>query len=212
MRHRKRGRKLGRTAAHRQALRRNLAKAILEHERIVTTPAKAKEARRFVERLINIAKLAQPFKDKEDLRERAKYLHYYRLALSKLQDKKLVQKLFGEGQWRKEESLAVRYAGREGGFTRIIRLSGSRLGMAIGSTLSEIPVLTYKMAGRERTLRLIGRRLGDDAPQVIFELVEKARAEEEVAPKVSLSEKAKKEAEDEGKEEPKAESKGKKKE
>jgi len=72
-------------------------------------------------------------------------------------------------------------------------------------------VLTYKMAGRERTLRLIGRRLGDDAPQVIFELVEKVKAEEEVAPKVSLSEKAKKEAADEGKEKPKAGSKGKEK-
>jgi large subunit ribosomal protein L17 len=187
MRHRKRGRKLGRTAAHREALRRNMAKAIIEHERIITTPAKAKEVRPFVERLISLAKRALPFKD-GDPAGRARYLHLYRQAFSKLQDKKIVQKLFGEGEWREKESLGQRYAGRNGGYTRIVRLSGSRLGVPVGTTMGEIPVLNYKIAGRERTLRLTGNRLGDNAPQVLFEFVEKeAPVEEEVQPKIAIS-------------------------
>jgi large subunit ribosomal protein L17 len=190
MRHRKRGRKLSRTAAHRQALRRNLAKAILQHERIVTTPAKAKEARPFVERLITLARRAQPFKDTDDKADRARYLHYYRLARSRLQDDALVQRLFGEGEWREKESLAERYAERDGGYTRIIRLSGSRLGVYVGDTPGEIPKLNYEIGGRSRTIKLVGNRLGDNAEQVIFELVEKqkpAGSEEEVAPKISIS-------------------------
>ena len=190
MRHRKRGRKLNRTAAHRLALRRNLAKALLEHERVITTPAKAKAARPFVERLITLARRAMPYKDTGKPDDRAKYLHHYRLALKKLQDKKLVQKLFGEGPWREQESLAQRYADRPSGQTRIVRLSGSRLGVPVGSTLSGIPEFTYEMAGKSRTVRLTGNRLGDNAPQVIFELVEKempAPASEEVAPKISIS-------------------------
>src|SRR3984893_13230045 len=56
MRHLKAGRKLGRNATHRLALMRNLTRALIEHERIITTVEKAKEARRFVERLITLAK------------------------------------------------------------------------------------------------------------------------------------------------------------
>jgi large subunit ribosomal protein L17 len=190
MRHRKRGRKLSRTAAHRLALRRNMAKALLEHERIITSPAKAKEVRPFVERLITLAKRALPYQAASGGADRARYLHYYRLALSKLQDKKLVRKLFGEGEWREQESLAQRYAERPGGFTRIVRLSGSRLGVPIGGTLGEIPELSYQIAGRNRTLRLTGNQLGDNSPRVIFELVEKEMpgTEDEVAPKISVSE------------------------
>ena len=97
MRHRKKGRKLNRSSSHRTAMRRNLAAALLRRERVVTTPAKAKEVRPFVERLITLARRALQYKDGADPRERARYLHYYRLALSRLQDKKMVQKLFGEG-------------------------------------------------------------------------------------------------------------------
>ncbi len=192
MRHRKKGRKLNRTASHRTALRRNLAAALLRRERVITTPAKAKEVRPFVERLITLARRALPYKDTGDAEDRRKYLHYYRLALRRLQDKKMVQKLFGEGPWREQqESLAERYADRPGGYTRIVRLGGSRLGVPLGSTVSAIPELTYEIGGVERTIRLTGNRLGDNAPQVLFELVEKEREpgpEEEVAPAVVLSE------------------------
>jgi large subunit ribosomal protein L17 len=191
MRHRKRGRKLNRSASHRTAMRRNMAQAVLRLERVVTTPAKAKEVKRFVERLITLARRAMPYKSTGNAQDRATYLHYYRLALARLQDKEMVQKLFGEGKWaRDEESLAVRYADRDGGYTRIIRLSGTRLGVPVGATVGEIPELTYTMAGRERTLRLTGNRLGDNAPQVLFELVEKETVspEAEVAPRVVASE------------------------
>jgi large subunit ribosomal protein L17 len=168
-------------------MRRNLAAALLRRERVVTTPAKAKEVRPFVERLITLARRALPYKDGASPQERARYLHYYRLALSRLQDKKMVQKLFGEGQWLEEkESLARRYAGRPGGYTRIIRLGGSRLGIPLAATVGSIPELTYEMDGHERTLRLVGNRLGDNAQQVIFELIEKEEtaAEEGIAPAV----------------------------
>jgi large subunit ribosomal protein L17 len=192
MRHRKKGRKLSRTASHRLALRRNLAAALLRRERVITTPPKAKEVRPFVERLITWARRALPFRDTGDPADRARYLHYYRLALQRLQDKEMVQKLFGEGKWRNEqESLAARYAERPGGYTRIVRLGGNRLGVPVGTTVSSIPELTYEIGGTERVLRLTGNRLGDNAPQVLFELVEKekvAPAEAEIAPSIAVSE------------------------
>ncbi len=191
MRHRLQGRRLGRSTSHRQALRRNLAASLLRHERVVTTPTKAKEVRRLVERLITLARRALPLKDTASAADRAQYLHLYRLALQRLQDKEMVQKLFGEGEWREaKESLARRYADRPGGYTRIIHLSGSRLGVPVGTTVSAIPELTYRVSGVERTLKLTGNRLGDNAPQVLFELVEKQKApgaEEEVAPAVAVS-------------------------
>lgn len=192
MRHRKSGRKLSRTASHRQALRRNLAKALFTHERIITTAPKAKEARRFIERLITLARKALPYKDATGQQDRARYLHYYRLALKKLQDKKLVQKLFGEGAWREEGSLAERFATRPGGYTRIVKLSGSRLGVPLGATVGSIPELSYELAGAERTLKLVGNRLGDNASRVVFELVGAAVAPEEAAPAVAVSEDVKK--------------------
>ena len=167
-----------------------MAKAILCHERIITTPAKAKEVRPFVEHLITLARRALPLKDTGNKADRAKYLHYYRLALSKLQDNTLVQKLFGEGEWLENESLAERYAERVSGFTRIIKLSGSRLGIPVGNTIGETPVLTYEIEGQTRSLKLTGNRLGDNAEQVLFELVEKEKPAEAVAPKISISDEA----------------------
>ncbi len=190
MRHRKRGRKLSRTSAHRKATRQNLAKALFEHERIVTTPEKAKEVKSFVEKLITLARKAQPYKNSEASEDRARYVHYYRLAMRKLQDKRMVQKLFGEGQWHEGGSLAERYAERPSGQTRIIRLAGSRLGTALGYTVEDITEIDYQLAGRDRKLKLTGNRLGDNARQVIFELVRQNEQEpegEEVAPDILVS-------------------------
>jgi len=145
--------------------------------------------RPFVERLITLACKALPLKDAETPALRARYLHYYRTALSRLQDKQMVQKLFGEGRWREgeRECLGARFAGRPGGYTRIVRIGGSRLGVPVAGTVSAIPEVTYEMGGEERSLKLIGNRLGDNARQVIFELVEKAgaAADEEMAPTVA---------------------------
>lgn len=106
MRHLKAGRKLGRNASHRRALMRNLARALFEHERIITTVEKAKEARRFVEKLITLAKRGD--------------LHARRLALARLPDRHIIAKLFAE--------IAPRFHDRPGGYTRIIKRHERRLG------------------------------------------------------------------------------------
>ena len=191
MRHRKRGRKLNRSPSHRKALLRNLTSSLLTHGRIVTTAEKAKETRPFVEKLITIAKRGLAQKDENP----AAYLHAYRRVLSKLQNPEAVQKLFGEGKWRDHEGIAIRYADRPGGYTRILKLSGSRMGSLVGQT-GEKRVLEYTMGGVEpepveRKLKLVGNRLGDNASRVMFELVEAIEAEEEEAksakPKVKPS-------------------------
>src|SRR5437868_188177 len=108
MRHLKAGRKLGRNATHRIALMRNLTRALIEHERIITTVEKAKEARRFVEKLITQAKKGT--------------LHSRRLVLAKLPDRDAVTKLFNE--------IAPRFKDRPGGYTRVIKRHERRLGDA----------------------------------------------------------------------------------
>ena len=104
MRHRVGGRKLQRTSAHRIALFRNMSAALIKHEQITTTVAKAKELRPYVEKLITLAK-------KGGLSNR-------RLAHARLLDDAQLVKLF--------DVLADRYAGRNGGYTRIIK-AGIRL-------------------------------------------------------------------------------------
>ncbi|MFP5454119.1 MAG: 50S ribosomal protein L17 [Alphaproteobacteria bacterium] len=99
MRHRVGGRKLQRTASHRTALFRNQSAALIKHEQIMTTLAKAKELRPYVEKLVTLAK-------KGGLANR-------RLAHARLQDDVQLKKLF--------EVLAERYASRNGGYTRIIK-------------------------------------------------------------------------------------------
>jgi large subunit ribosomal protein L17 len=110
MRHRVHGRKLNRSTAHRQALRRNLARSLFlsfgGKEHIITTPEKAKFARPFVEKLITLA--------------RSKTLPRYRRGLQLLGDKPVTRKLF--------EEIGPRYRDRPGGYTRIIRTPKRRLG------------------------------------------------------------------------------------
>jgi large subunit ribosomal protein L17 len=116
MRHRCAGRTLGRNTTHRLALFRNLTRALFLHDRIITTVAKAKEVRSFVEKLITIAKKGLAADSP------AKTLHARRLVLARLHDKDLSAKLFKE--------IAPRYADRKGGYTRIIKRHERRLGDA----------------------------------------------------------------------------------
>src|SRR6188768_228939 len=99
MRHRIGGRKLQRDSGHRTAMLRNMAAALIKHEQITTGVAKAKELRPYVEKLITLAKRGG--------------LSNRRLAHARLLDDAQEKKLF--------EVLAERYAGREGGYTRIIK-------------------------------------------------------------------------------------------
>ena len=112
MRHRVRGRRLGRSAAHRHALRRNLARCLFltfgKKEHIVTTVEKAKFVQPFAEKLITLAK--------------QKTLHNYRRGLQLLHDESAVKLLFDE--------IGPRYTDRPGGYTRIIRVQRRRLGDA----------------------------------------------------------------------------------
>jgi large subunit ribosomal protein L17 len=99
MRHKVGHRKLQRPTAHRNAMLRNMAASLIKHEQIKTTLPKARELRPYVEKLITLAK-------KGGLSNR-------RLAMSRLMDDTQLVKLFDE--------LATRYAGREGGYTRVIK-------------------------------------------------------------------------------------------
>jgi large subunit ribosomal protein L17 len=99
MRHRVGHRKLQRTSSHRAALFRNMAAALIKHEQITTTTAKAKELRPYVEKLVTLAK-------KGGLSNR-------RIAHSRIMDEAQERKLF--------EVIGPRYAGRNGGYTRVIK-------------------------------------------------------------------------------------------
>ncbi|MCS6969941.1 MAG: 50S ribosomal protein L17 [Planctomycetota bacterium] len=108
-------RKLNVTSEHRLAMLRNLTIALIEHGSIMTTVPKAKEARRFAERLVTIAKRAAAAPaDQPALR-----LRYYRQLISRLNNRQAAEKLIAE--------IAPRYRERAGGYTRILR-AGYRLG------------------------------------------------------------------------------------
>src|SRR5689334_15532318 len=115
MRHRVGGRKLQRTSSHRTALFRNMAAALIKHEQITTTLAKAKELRPYVEKLVTLAK-------KGGLSNR-------RLAQSRLMDDAQLTKLF--------DVIAARYADRAGGYTRVVK-AGIRL-----SDSAEIAIIEF---------------------------------------------------------------------
>ena len=118
MRHRKKGKRLGRSSGHRKALRMNLALALLEHERIKTTKTKAQFVRGHVEKLITIAK--RGLAKAEDTGDEAVAVHARRIAASRLNNNRdIVSKLF--------DDLAPRYVDREGGYTRVYKL-GPRKG------------------------------------------------------------------------------------
>ena len=107
MRHRKSGRKLGRTSSHRKAMFANMAASLIKHEQIQTTLPKAKDLRPIVEKLITLGKRGG--------------LHARRQALSELNEKAAVDKLFS--------TLSERYADRDGGYTRVLK-AGFRTGDA----------------------------------------------------------------------------------
>jgi large subunit ribosomal protein L17 len=119
-----------RNTAHRAALRRNFTVSLIQHERVETTLAKAKALRPFVEKMITLGK-------KKDL-------HRVRRAISFLQDKDAVKKLF--------DILGPRYATRPGGYTRILRLPGYRVGDGGTKAILELvdnTVLETKRKARE---------------------------------------------------------------
>jgi len=115
MRHGKAGRRLGRKTSHREAMFRNLVTSFLNHEKITTTDAKAKEIRSVAEKMITLGKRGD--------------LHALRQAASYIREKSVVTKLFS--------TIAPRYKDRPGGYTRIIKL-GVRQGDAAPVSIIEL--------------------------------------------------------------------------
>lgn len=146
MRHRISRKHLGRTTSHRKALRRNMGASLIQHGTIRTTEAKAKYLRRFVEKLITIAKKGT--------------LHARRQVIAKigdrdmvndeaeLADKTVIQKLFDE--------IAPRYADRNGGYTRIIRLADRRIGDSGRQVLLQL--VEESPTGGDQTTETTSRR------------------------------------------------------
>jgi len=126
MRHRVSGRKLNRTSSHRKAMLRNMAAALVKHEQIMTTLPKAKELKPYLDKLITLGKRGD--------------LHARRQALSVLGDRKLTEKLF--------DTLASRYAERNGGYTRVLK-AGNRYGDAAPMALIELVDRDVDAKGQE---------------------------------------------------------------
>ncbi len=115
MRHNKTGRTLGRNSSHRAAMMRNMVTSLIDHERITTTDARAKELRKLAERMITLGKRGD--------------LHARRQAAAVLRDKKVVAKLF--------DRVGPRFKDRPGGYTRIIKLA-PRLGDNASMSIIEL--------------------------------------------------------------------------
>jgi len=141
MRHRSATKHLGRSSSHRRAMRRNMAASLIQHEAVRTTEPQAKHMRRFVERLITLAKKGT--------------LHARRRVIAELSNvpmvdqegeptgQTVVQKLFDE--------IAPRYADRPGGYTRIIRLAERRIGDAGSQVLLQLVEETSAAATEKET-------------------------------------------------------------
>ena len=123
MKHNIKNKKLNKTSSHRKAMFMNMSNALIKHEQITTTLAKAKELRRFVEKIVTLGK-------KGDLLSRRK-------AVSILQDQKMSKKVF--------DVLANRYKERAGGYTRIVKL-GNRFG-------DNAPTAVIEFVNRDETAK-----------------------------------------------------------
>ena len=159
MRHRVKGRKLGRTASHRKATLIALATALLKHKRIKTTLAKAKETRGFVEKLITKAKKGD--------------LHAHKQVMDVIKDKETVKELFAE--------IVQKIGDRPGGYTRVVKL-GNRLGDAAQMAIIELvdynDIITAKAEERkeEKDVKAKEKKAAEES-----EAIEEAQFVEESA-------------------------------
>lgn len=135
MRHRKQGRKLNRSSAHRRALLRNLVLSLIRHGRITTTDAKAKELRRHADRIVTLGK-------RGDLAAR-------RRAFGLIASHGAVKKLFDE--------IAPRFKERNGGYTRVVKFA-KRRGDAAPLSLVEFTGAEEQAGGKRRRSKAKGER------------------------------------------------------
>ena len=135
MRHRKSGRRFSRDSAHRQAMFSNMAAALIKHEQIITTLAKAKDLRRVMDKYITLAK-------RGDLNSR-------RLAASRLRNEAMAKKLF--------DVLAPRYRDRNGGYTRVLK-AGFRYGDSAPRAVIELVDRDERAKGADDLARAAAER------------------------------------------------------
>lgn len=142
MRHLKAGRKLNRSPSHRLALMRNLVTSLLRYEKVRTTDPKAKEVRRWADRMIGLGKEGS--------------LHARRRALGFVRDKAVVRKVF--------ETLAPRFKERSGGYTRIIKIGWRRGDHAPVSVVELVAGEAAKAEGASRERKRWRRSRNKEAP------------------------------------------------
>jgi large subunit ribosomal protein L17 len=166
MKHRVVGRRLDRTTEHRTAMLRNMATSLFRHERITTTTPKAKELKRFADKMVTLAKKGSP--------------HARRIANRDVRDVEVLNKLFG--------SLADRFKARPGGYTRIVRVGrrhGDNADMAVIELLDRAPAAAEPEETGEKKA---AKAKPEKAPKAKAEKKEKA----EKAPKAGKAPKAEK--------------------
>ena len=133
MRHQKHGRTLGRHSDHRKAMWSNMVCSLIVHERVKTTDAKAKELKRIAERAINwsasLGDLLTRDPEKLDADDKARVVHHKRMAQRVVKQPEALSKLFDE--------VGPRFIGRQGDFTRVLKL-GNRHGDAAPVSLVEL--------------------------------------------------------------------------
>jgi len=139
MRHRMLGRRFSRDVGHRQAMFSNMAAALIKHEQIVTTLAKAKDLRRVMDKYITLAKKGD--------------LHSRRIAASRMRDEAMVKKLF--------DTLGPRYKDRNGGYTRVLR-AGYRYGDSAPRAVIELVDRDESVKGVEDRERAAAEREAAD--------------------------------------------------
>jgi large subunit ribosomal protein L17 len=160
MKHRVVGRRLDRTTEHRTAMLRNMVTSLLRHERIVTTTPKAKELKRFADKVITLAKRGSP--------------HHRRIAHRDVRDVEVLNKLF--------DTLAGRFQTRPGGYTRIVRV-GRRHGDNAEMAVIELVDRTPAAEGEEAPKKAAKTKEAEKAPKA-----KKPKAEK--APKATKKKKA----------------------
>jgi len=153
MRHSKSGRRLGRTTSHRIAMFRNMVTSFLNHEKIVTTDAKAKELRPIAEKMITLGKQGD--------------LHAVRQAAAYIRDKQTVTKLFSV--------IAPRFKERPGGYTRIVKL-GIRAGDTAEMSLIELVEEEMKAKDVKKTRKSATRKAAPKAADIPVETAAPAEA------------------------------------
>ena len=157
MRHRKAGKKLNRTGSHRTAMFRNMVTSLFEHGRIQTTDAKAKELRRWADRMVTLAKRGD--------------LHARRQALAVMRDKTVVHKLF--------EEATDRFGDRVGGYTNVFKI-GRRRGDAAPISLVELVTAKPKKEEKKKktkTAKKVKEKAEEKAPAKAKEKATRKKAE-----------------------------------